>query len=142
MDWKEQILKLEEKLFKVREKKKKIMEEEKELQEKLKVVRSKKEEEDNRNLAAMVEEQIGEMSETKLQALKHLLARHAGEFVREEKNFSEEETRTEEKFAETDFAETENFLEERQPSPENNTETSGEGKTERSGYHWPEIGDS
>ena len=31
----------------------KIMEEEKELQEKLKVVRSKKEEEDNRNLAAL-----------------------------------------------------------------------------------------
>ena len=142
MDWKEQILKLEEKLFKIREKKKKILEEEKELLEKLKIARQKKEEEDNRNLADMVEEQIGEMSETKLQALKHLLARHAGEFVREEKNFSEEETRTEEKFAETDFAETENFLEERQPSPENNLDTFGESKAERSGYRWPGIGDS
>lgn len=137
MDWKEQILKLEEKLFKIREKKKKILEEEKEILEKLKIARQKKEEEDNRNLADMVEEQIGEMSETKLQALKHLLARHAGEFVREEKNFSEEETRTEEKFAET-----ENFLEERQASPENNLENSGKGEAERSGYHWPEIGDS
>ena len=135
MDWKEQILKLEEKIFKIREKKKKILEEEKELLEKLKIARQKKEEEDNRNLADMVEEQIGEMSETKLQALKHLLARHAGEFVREEKNFSEEETRTEEKFAET-----ENFLEERQASPENNLENSGKGEAERSGYHWPEIG--
>lgn len=137
MDLKEQILKLEEKIFKIREKKKKILEEEKELLEKLKIARQKKEEEDNRNLADMVEEQIGEMSETKLQALKHLLARHAGEFVREEKNFSEEETRTEEKFAET-----ETFLEERQASPENNPENSGKGEAERSGYHWPEIGDS
>lgn len=137
MDLKEQILKLEEKIFKIREKKKKILEKEKEILEKLKIARQKKEEEDNRNLADMVEEQIGEMSETKLQALKHLLARHAGEFVREEKNFSEEETRTEEKFAET-----ENFLEERQASPENNLENSGKGEAERSGYHWPEIGDS
>ncbi len=92
MDLKEQILKLEEKLFKVQEKKKKILEEEKELQEKLKVVRNKKEEEDNRNLVAMVEEQIGEMSESKLQVLKNFLAQHAGEFVEKEKNSPEEET--------------------------------------------------
>lgn len=142
MDLKEQILKLEEKLFKVQEKKKKILEEEKELQEKLKVVRNKKEEEDNRNLVAMVEEQIGEMSESKLQVLKNFLAQHAGEFVEKEKNSPEEETRTEEKFAETDLAETKNFSEGRQPSTENNLETFGESKAERSGYRWPGIGDS
>lgn len=136
MDWQEQINKLEEKLYKVREKKKKILEDEKELLEKLKNARQKKEEDDNRKLMAMVEEQLGEMSELKLQALKSFLARHAGEFVEEEKNFPEEETRTEEKFAETKFAEPENFSEERKSSLENNPETSGANKAERGGYRW------
>lgn len=89
MDWQGQINKLEEKLYKVREKKKKILEDEKELLEKLKNARQKKEEDDNRKLMAMVEEQLGEMSESKLQALKSFLARHAGEFVGEEKIFRE-----------------------------------------------------
>ena len=142
MDLKEQILKLEEKLFKVREKKKKILEEEKELQEKLKDARKKKEEEDNRNLAAMVEEQIGEMSEAKLQALKNFLAQHAGEFVGEEKNFSEEEAQTEEKNTETEPAGTEKFSEEKESSLENNSEFAGEDESERGAYHWPGIEDS
>lgn len=142
MDLKEQILKLEEKLFKVREKKKKILEEEKELQEKLKDARKKKEEEDNRNLAAMVEEQIGEMSEEKLQALKNFLAQHAGEFVEREEDLSEEETQTEEKFTETEPAGTEIFSEGREPSLENNSEFAGEDESERGGYHWPGTEDS
>lgn len=140
MDLKEQILKLEEKLFKVREKKKKILEEEKELQEKLKDARKKKEEEDNRNLAAMVEEQIGEMSEAKLQALKNFLAQHAGEFVEEEEDLPEEETRTEGKITETEPAGTEIFSEGREPSMENNSDIAGEDGSERGGYHWQGTG--
>ena len=140
MDLKEQILKLEEKLLKIREEKKKILEEEKELMEKLKDTRRKKEEEDNRNLAAMVEEQIGEMSEAKLQALKNFLAQHAGEFVSEEKNFSEEEAQTEEKFTDTEPAGTEKFSEEKESSLENNPENAGKGETERGEHHWQGTG--
>ena len=142
MDWQEQINKLEEKLYKVREKKKKILEDEKELLEKLKNARQKKEEDDNRKLMAMVEEQLGEMSESKLQALKSFLARHAGEFVGEEKNFSEEKAQTEEKFTETEPAGTEKFSEEKESYLENNSDIAEEDESERGGYHWPGIEDS
>lgn len=142
MDLKEQILKLEEKLFKVREKKKKIMEEEKELLGKLTLARKKKEEEDNRKLATMVEEQLGEMSESKLQALKYLLSQHADEFVSEEEILVGAESGNSADFADQKSVMEENFSEERQIFSENNPENSRKGEVERGGYHWQGIGDS
>ena len=142
MDRQEQISKLEERLYKIKEKKKKILEDEKEILEKLKIARQKKEEEDNRNLAALVEEQIGKMSESKLQALKHFLAQHAGEFVSEEKNSSGTELRDGQGFAGTESVREENFLEKSQSDPEIISEDSRKDNEERSGYHWQGTVDS
>lgn len=89
MDWQEQIIRLEERLYKLAEKKKKIVEEEKELLEKFKEIKKKKEEEENRKLADMVQEQLGEMSEQKMEALKNFLIQHAGEIQGNAENFAE-----------------------------------------------------
>lgn len=136
MDWQEQINKLEEKLYKVREKKKKILEDEKELLEKLKNARQKKEEDDNRKLAAIVEEQLGEMSEEKMLVLKNLLAEHAGDFSLEEEKSNKIKTGDMSDFVEAKTELEENFSEESQTELEKNSGDSGKNEDEGGGYHW------
>ncbi len=82
--WKETIRKLESELEKIEERERRLAENKKELRAKLAAAKKSQEEEKNKKIASLVEDQIGDLSDEKLGILKIILEDHADLFQKEE----------------------------------------------------------
>lgn len=80
MGWKETIEKLEKELEKIEEKEKKISENKKEVRAKLAAARKGQEAEKNQKIASLIEGQLGDLSDEKLDMLKLILEDNASVF--------------------------------------------------------------
>lgn len=80
MGWKETIEKLEKELEKIEEKEKKISENKKEVRAKLAAARKSQEAEKNKKIASLIEGQLGDLSDEKLDMLKLILEDNASVF--------------------------------------------------------------
>lgn len=80
MGWKETIEKLEKELEKIEEKEKKISENKKEVWAKLVAARKGQEAEKNQKIASLIEGQLGDLSDEKLDMLKLILEDNASVF--------------------------------------------------------------
>lgn len=89
MDWNKQIIKLEDDIYKLQVREKKIIEKRKELEEKLKEAKSQKANEDNKLLAEIVRDRLGNMDQKKIDDLKTILDMYAADFS-DEQIFPEE----------------------------------------------------
>ena len=80
MGWKETIEKLEKELEKIEEKEKKISENKKEVRAKLAAARKGQEAEKNQKIASLIEGQLGDLSDEKLDMLKLILEDNSSVF--------------------------------------------------------------
>ena len=89
MDWNKQIIKLEDDIYKLQVREKKIIEKRKELEEKLKEAKLQKANEDNKLLAEIVRDRLGNMDQKKIDDLKTIRDMYAADFS-DEQIFPEE----------------------------------------------------